>query len=104
MSKNIYPCFICGQWFDTKGEQKTHKCGSPVKQEDKVEEEVKEEVVEVGETPAESTENTENSEEVGDTEFNRKETVKALIEAGVIADGRSVSRKTDEELAEMLEA
>lgn len=113
-AKNIYPCFKCGQWFPNKGAQKAHTCGEPVKEEKQ--EEIKEstEVDSKESTVVESNESTEtvkeekteneevSSEEENVSEFDRKEAVKALKEAGIISDGRSVTNKSDEELIEML--
>ena len=98
MAHNIYPCFKCGKWFDTKGEQRKHKCGSPEPK--PVKQEVKEEVVEA--ISEEVSKEEVSSEEKVSEEFDRKEAVKALKEAGVISDGRSVTNKSNEELIEML--
>lgn len=94
-AKNIYPCFVCGRWFATVGERKAHKCGEP----EPVKQEVKEEPVEAEVTETEVKEVSPENEVV---EFDRKEAVAKLKEAGVIADGRAVSNKSDEELMEML--
>lgn len=95
-AKNVCPCFKCGEWFPTLGALKAHTCGvkpEAKKVEDK--KEIKEEpVVETGETTEEEIKET--------TDFNRDDAINALKEAGIITDKRSVTRKSDEEVQEML--
>jgi len=89
MGKNIYPCFKCGSWFETIGAQKAHarKCTG-----------VKPIAVKAGEKKESSNVVKESAE------FNREEAIVKLKEAEVIKDKRSVARKTDEELIDMLKA
>lgn len=107
MPKGVYPCFKCGEWFETKGQQKAHVCGVPATTVKAVEE-VK--VVKPAEVPIEnktdeaivaSIEDSSTKEE--SAEFNRKESIDKLKDAGVIKDKRSVTHKSDDELKEMLE-
>lgn len=104
MANKIYPCFSCGEWFETVGMQKAHKCGvKPLPKvevvERKIEIEDEDVVVEETITPVETSSENEDKE---NTEFDRKEVINALKEAGKIVDGRAVSGKSDEELMEML--
>jgi phage tail sheath protein FI len=99
-AKNIYPCFKCGLWFSTVGEQKAHTCGVATAEPKAVEAEVNEKIdAEVVVTPDET-----NSKVEEDADFNREEAIQALKNADIIKDKRAVSKKSDEEVAEMLKA
>jgi len=94
MPSNVYVCLSCFKGFKTRGELKIHKCGEVIP-EPKVEKEMKD--------IPDKQESIQASSQGEETDFDRKKAINDLKDHGIISDKRSVTKKSDAELKEMLE-